>query len=176
MSVTDEVTLPPAPTAPTSAPQPDDYWGFGDTRKWFFPDGVQWIEFKVMNEGEKTKFQRETSRDITLMRNTGDARVKVDAATERHQLIETCVTDWNMYRQGSAVPFSKTGPGATLQQWMQVADPELVAKLEFEIRKANPWLQAEMTTEEIDKQISDLKELREQAEKREQGEASSSSR
>lgn len=165
---------PPPPTSPASAPS-EDYWGFeGDAQKWFFPDGKQYIEFKRLNEGEKTRFQQQTNRDITLERQSGNARVKMDPASERHALIEASVTGWNLRRGGEDVPFSKGSPGSNLGQWLQVANPVHVERLEFEIRKANPWLQAEMTVEEIDKQIADLTELRTQAVEREAGEGSSS--
>lgn len=156
----------------------EDYFGFGETHTWYFPDGKQFITYKVMNEGEKAKFQKATNRDITLQRTTGDARIKTDPADERWQLLDTCVTGWNLMRKSASgkfepVPFSKGSPGSTLHQWLQVANPRLVESLEFEIRMANPWLQGEMSVEDIDKELDRLNEMREAAVKREEGKGAS---
>lgn len=160
----------------TETPQYDDYWGFDERQQWFFPDGKQFIEFKIMNEGDRSRYQKLVNRDIAVSRATGDAKIKLDQAEERKALLESSVTGWNLYRQGSPVPFAIGSPGATFEQWLAAANPKLVDDLEFAIRKANPWLQAEMSVEEIDKEMDRLRELREQAVKREMGEASSSSK
>jgi hypothetical protein len=152
----------------------EDYFGFEETRTWYFPDGKQFISFKVMNEGDKARYQRATNRDITLSRQTGDAKIKSDPADERWELLQTCVTGWNVFRKNPStgkyepVPFS-AGKGGTFAQWLGKANPKLVEKLEFEIRLANPWLQGDMSVEDIDSEIERLNEMREQAVKREQG-------
>jgi hypothetical protein len=156
----------------------EDYFGFEESKVWYFPDKKQYITFKIMNEGDKAKFQKETNRDITLKRNTGDASIKTDPAQERHILLETCVTGWSVYRKNAQgkfdpVPFSIGSPGSTFKQWLLKADPRLVEDLEFEIRKANPWLQGDMSVEDIDKEIERLVELREAAVKREEGKGAS---
>jgi hypothetical protein len=151
-----------------------DYFGFGDTKMFTLPDGKQQIFFKVMNEGERAQFQKSTSTDIKFNRSSGDAAIKADQAKERHELILTSVVGWSMKRRNASggwedVPFSGNSPGSTLGQWLKVADPKIVDELEFAIRKSNPWMQAEMTVEEIDKEIARLGELREQALEREKG-------
>src|SRR4051812_3892522 len=65
----------------------EDYFGFAETQRWYFPDGKQYIEFQRMNEGERARFQKMTTRDVTVIRGSGDAKVKMDPATERHELI-----------------------------------------------------------------------------------------
>lgn len=147
----------------------EDYFGFGESQKFFFPDGVSFIEFQIMNEGQRREFQKKTNRDITFNRGTNDARIKADPAEERHALITSSVTGWNLVRNGQPIPFSKGTPGATLEQWLKVANPKIVDDLEFAIRKANPWMQAEMTVEEIDKEMARFAELREQVLEREKG-------
>lgn len=159
----------------------EDYFGFGDTQTFTLPDGKQQIFFKVMNEGERREFQKKTNKDIRFNKASGDASIKADQAQERYELIMTSVTGWSMKRRqadGSFndVPFSGTTPGSTLAQWLQVANPKIVDDLEFAIRKANPWMQADMTVEDIDKEIERLSELREQALEREKGEGVSSSK
>lgn len=154
----------------------EDYFGFDEADRWYFPDGRQYIEFQRMNEGARAKFQKMTTRDITVVRNTGDAKLKVDPATERHELLVQSVTGWFVFRAGQPVPFSKGSPGANFEQWLDKADPRLVDDLEKAIRKANPWLGAEMTVEDIDKEMDRLRELREQVLERDRGEASSASK
>lgn len=197
-----ETAAPPAPLEPgdpgfigdeeTGTQQPgtgtqeesvvyEDYYGFEDTKQWFFPDKKQYIEFKRMNEGERAKFQKMTTRDVTVVRGSGDAKVRVDPATERHELIVQSVVGWHLVRRNSRnqfepVAFSKGSPGAELEKWLQVANPVLVDELEREIRKANPWLTSEMSVEDIDKEMDRLRELREEVEQRERGEGSSSSK
>lgn len=150
-----------------------DYFGFAAEETFYFPDGVTWIKFKVMNEGAKSKFQRETQRDLVIERGSGNARTKMDPAAQRHALIEASITDWNLVRGGRPFPFSK---GRPLADFLELSDPKLIEDLEKAIRKANPWLLDEMSVEDIDREIDNLKEMREVAEKREQGEASSASR
>lgn len=156
----------------------EDYWGFSEVKEFVFPDGKQKIFYKIMNEGDRKKFQQKTRTDVILERQTGDARMKMSPADERHELIMASVTDWEMYRRENGkivrVPFSGGSPGSTFAQWLQLADPRIIDRLEKDIRKANPWLLGEMTVADIDKEIGNLQEMREIAERREAGEGSSS--
>lgn len=174
-----EATAPQIDTAAAQAagvdlvePAYTDYWGFDESERFWFPDHRQWIDFKKMNEGDRAKYQRDTRSDITLERTTGNAKMKADPSAERHALVKATVKDWNLYRKGQKVPFSLQ----TLDQWLGQTNPAIVDELEKAIRKANPWLLGEMTVEQIDKEISDLQEMREVAVKREQGEGVSSDR
>jgi len=166
---------PEAPAAPTITPQVIDYWGTDETHKHFLPDGVQYFEFKIMNEGDKVKFQKLTNQDLIVNRDNS-ARVKVSPETERHTLITTSVTGWHMFKvvEGSPEPvgFSKQ----LLLKWLEVADPKRVEELEYAIRMANPWMQAEMSIEEVDKEIDRLHEVRKQLIERDAGEASSATK
>ena len=153
-----------------------DYWGTDETHRHVLPDGKQWFEFKIMDEGARTRFQKLTNSDLTVMRDN-TAKVKMDPAAERHTLIKESVTDWNLmqkYPDGSfqAAPFSKQG----LSQWLEKAPPKIVDELEFAIRKANPWMQADMSVEEIDKEVDRLLDLRKDVEARKLGESSSESK
>lgn len=172
--MTETVTSPPQPVE-DQMPR-EEYWGFDETKRWYFPDKVQYIEYKIMNEGDKAKFQRQTNRDVVLDRKSGDARFRMDQASERHALLEACVTGWYLFRNGAEVLFVKGSPGTSFSQWLNSANPKLVEELEFDIRKSNPWLQSEMTVEEIDKEMDRLRELRQQVVEREEGKSSSSDR
>lgn len=163
----------------------DDYFGFGETKRHYLPDGRQYIEFQVMNEGQRREFQKLTNRDITVNRVSNDAKIKADPAEERLALLMTSVVGWNLKRRVGEgryedVTFSKRGPASrgpgTFEDWLEKANPKIVDDLEFTIRKANPWMQAEMTVEQIDEELNRLTELRKQVEEREKGEGSSSSK
>lgn len=171
----DTQTPPPFDKAETE-PQFTDYFGFKATEKFYLPDGKTYIEFDVMNEGAKARFQKLTSRDLRVQRTTGDALLKMDPGAERHALISESVTGWNLMRRapkGEArwehAPFDKSN----LNRFLDSADPRIIEDLEKEIRKANPWLMDEMSVEDIDKEISNLQELREKAVEREAGKSAS---
>ena len=181
--------LPAAPTqaVPGSVPQAavappriENYFVFSETKRWYFPDGIQWIDYKVMAEGDKARFQKRTNSDVKLDRQSGEASFKVDQAAQRHELIKASVVDWYMLipnpnngGEFEPVPYSESGQTHwskfNLEKWISVANPRLIEDLEFEIRKANPWLNEDMSVEEIDKEISRLNDLRQQAQERERG-------
>ena len=150
-----------------------DYFGFGEQQEFVLPDGKQKIFFKVMNEGERAKFQKKTSRDIKFNRSSGDAAIRADVADERTELIMTSVTGWTLKRRSPSgwedAPFSTGGPHSDLAKWLQLANPKIVDDLQLAIRKANPWMQEDMSVEEIDKEIANLQELRDKALEREKG-------
>ena len=153
------------PEASFEAPAQYDYFGFAKDDKFYFPDGVTWMQFNVMNEGAKTKFQKQTQKDLVLERQSGNARMKVDPGIERHEIIRQSVTNWNLVRgaQKTPVPYSDRA----LKDFLELSDPKLVEDIEKAIRKANPWLLGEMTVKDIDREIESLQEMRAVAEKRE---------
>jgi hypothetical protein len=154
----------------TEETQVVDYWsGPPEPVRWYFPDGKQWIAFSKMTHGQRSAYNARTSKELTLEKVTGNARVKADVAGDTNILIDVAVIDWYILRGGNPVSFSKGSPGSNLAQWMGQADPVLVDDLEKAIRKANPWLNAELTVKDIDEQIEELNREREEAVKREQG-------
>lgn len=157
--------------------QYESYWGTDTTERFTFPDNKQYIEFKIMNEGDKTKFQKLTNQDLIVQRDQS-ARVKTDPAAERHMLIKTSVTGWFMVAPN--VSTGKLEPAAyspqLLEKWLTVAPPKLVEDLEYAIRMANPWMQQDMSIEEIDKEIDRLHEVRKQVVDREAGESASANK
>lgn len=168
----------PAPMPPiVEEVQYEDYFGFESYHEFTLPDGKQKIFFTSLNEGQKTKFQQKINKDIHLNQQTRDARIKTDPAGERHELILASVTGWTLKRrsprsgQWEDVPFSGERRGSELDKWLQVANPVIVEKLEEAIRKANPWMLAEMTVEQIDEEIKRLEDLRKDVIERERREA-----
>jgi hypothetical protein len=143
-----------------------DYFGFSQEETYYLPDGEQYFKFRVMNEGDKSQFQRRTQRDVVVERQSGNARMKMDQAQERHELIRTCVTGWNLYRGGQPIQYNERA----LKDFLELADPKIVEGLETAIRKANPWLLGEMSSEDIRKEIDNLEEMYKVALERERGE------
>ena len=145
-----------------------DYFGFEEEGVFTFPDGKTKIWFRAMNEGDRANFQRQTNRDVSLERQTGNARIRTDPAGERKALILASCTNWNLHRKDPVtgqmvpVPFSGQKPGSALDQWLTKAQPKLVDALEEAIRKVNPWLVGDMSLEDIDREIERLQEMREE--------------
>jgi hypothetical protein len=156
----------------TEAPVQQEYYMTEVRERWYFPDKITYIEFKKLLEGGKAEFERRTQKDAILERRTQNVRIGMDPAAERHELIRTCVTDWNLIRGGQLVPFNVKN----LNDWLRVADPGMVEELAKAIRKLNPWLGGEPTIQEIDDQIAELHELRAQLVEKEQQNLSSDSR
>lgn len=163
----ENLNLAPEAQGDQAQNQQQDYFGFDRTEKYYLPDGISYIEFKPMSEGKKKQFQDKTSRDLVLQRG-GDARMSVLQGTERHELIKASCVDWNLTRGGRPVPFNPVNLG----DFLTLADPRVIEGLEKEIRKANPWLLAEMKSEDIEKEIENLQEMLAEAKKREAGEVS----
>lgn len=147
-----------------------DYFGFSRTDLFYMPGSNRrfWIEIKPMNEGEKKNFQDKTSRDMVVERGSGNARMTVLQGTERHELIRSCIVNWNLHRAGEPVPCDPRNIG----DFLTLADPMIVEELEKAIRKLNPWLLADMKVEDIDKEIENLQDMRKLAVQREAGEGS----
>jgi hypothetical protein len=148
--------------------QQADYFGFQQTHKFVLPDKISWIEFRVMNEGEKADFQDKTSSDMVLERKSGDARMTLKQGTQRHELIKACVVGWNLKRNGTPIPFGRV----ELADFLNLANPRIVEDLEKEIRKVNPWLLADMTSDDIKQEIHNLEEMLAVKLREEAGEAS----
>lgn len=166
----DTEALQPPTMAPTEE-RPNEqanYFGFASSEKFYLPDGASYIEFTKMNEGAKKNFQDKTSRDVVLERNSGNARMNMLQGTERHELIRSCVINWNLRDADGPVQFSTRA----LSQFLELADPAVVEGLEKAIRKANPWLLAEMSSEDIQKEIDNLTDMLKTAQARERGESS----
>jgi hypothetical protein len=171
-------------TETATAPHPEsqqveyvDYWGTDEQIKHFLPDGKQYFVINIMNEGAKSKFQKMTNQDLVVGRDN-TATVKMDPARERHELIKASVVDWHIMQRDKndgnfyPAPFSRK----SLEMWLEVAPPKIVEDLEYAIRMANPWMQADMTVEDIDKEIDRLNELRRDVRARELGESDSANK
>jgi hypothetical protein len=150
----------------------EDYWGVEDTYRHFLPDGKQWFDIKKMTEGDRAKYQRDSGMAMIMERRTGDTRINVDAAKDRQALVLNAVENWNLRRQGVQVPFN-TG---MLRDWVGNASPALVDELIHRIRVHNPWLQEDLSVEELEKELQRIQELLDQAKQREAEKESSTSK
>ena len=156
---TDTTTAPEDTTASI-----ENYWGTEETFRFSLPDGKQYFEVKPLDEGGKAQFQKKTNKGIRVNQRTQDATLDMDPADERWTLIKTSVVDWNIVQKEkdgtfSPYPFSK----GNIEKLLEKFNPKMVQDLEFFIRTKNPWMQADMKVEEIDKEIERLEELRKQA-------------
>lgn len=142
-----------------------DYFGFAESHRVTLPDGVSWVEFEVMNEGDRRKYLNEQNKGIRINRATQDAMIDTAPGDERHSLLMNTLTGWNLKRDGQPVAFSR----ANLEQFLDKANPRVIDVIEREVRLAHPWLQQDMKLEDIDREIENLQKIREQVVEREQG-------
>lgn len=151
----------------------EDYWGVDVQDTFFFPDHTTFVTLQQLNEGGRLKYQKAIGRDVRLNRVSGDATLRMSGGEERYELLRLVIVGWNLQRQGKPVPFSSGSPGSTLEQWLNVAPTSIIDAIEKAARKLNPWLTSEMTVEAIDEQIEELRKLRDEKEREEEGNASS---
>lgn len=149
-----------------------DYFGVDERHRVLLPDNVSWIEHKTLNEGERREYLKKTNKEVKLQRATGDAVMKMSPGEERQALLEVALTNWHLMRGGQEVAFNKT----ELSMFLTVAPPKILDLVEADIRLKNSWLQGDMTLEDIEKEIANLEELREQKLKEEEGKGSSSAK
>jgi len=156
------------------------YWGTEDvTYKWYFPDQEdipegerQFILYKKMNEGERSKYQKEVSDPVLVHRGSGDARMKVDPARDRAALIRNAVCGWNLWRGNSPTNYNDT----QFDLWYKNADPEWIDELDKRIRKVNKWIRNEMSLKDAREERDRLIDLVKELEDAEEEKANSSNR
>lgn len=143
----------------------EDYFGTDKTHRVTLPDGMSWIEHKELNEGERRKYMNATNRDVRIARQTGDMHLRMAAGDERAELLKVAIVGWNLQSGGQPLDFND----ANLRRFLEKASPKIVDIVEKDIRKKNPWLVSDVSVEDIDKQIEELQELREQKLKEDSG-------
>lgn len=166
---------------PESLPVQADYFDFGEVFRCFFAekygDSSSYVEHKSLNEGSRRKYLNQVNREVTLMRGSGDAKMKLASGDEKHLLLEEAIVGWNLMRkdrQGELQPvaFNRN----SLQDFLAKADPKIIDVIEKDVRKHNKWLLAEVTEEGILDQIKDLEETLEEIRERDRGNDISSSK
>jgi hypothetical protein len=155
----------PVSTGPSTASEAvqEDYFGFEIVHTVPLPDGKSWVQHKEFTEGQRRKYLNEVNRDVVIQRGTGDARMRMAPGDERYSLLSTAIIGWNLIRGGQPVPFTDRN----LKEFLEKANPRIIDLIEKEVRKVNPWLMQEMTSEDIRKEIANLEEMLEAKEKEE---------
>lgn len=148
---------------------PADYFAFGEVHRCMMPDGISWVEHKSLNEGERRQYLKATNRDVMIEKGTGNARMRLSPGEEKVVLLEVAITGWNFVRAGQPVQCTKQA----VKMFLEVADPKVVDHIHKAVTKANPWLLAELSIEDIDREIEALQEQRRSLVEAEQGKASS---
>jgi hypothetical protein len=166
--------------------QYEDYWGVNETFKFMLPDGKQFFEVRPLDEGGKSRFQKKTNKGLRLNQRTQDAHIDVDPSDERHTLIkESVVSFFIMQKDPITGAFSQLPcpPDPESRPFKQALDsiltkfnPKAIQDLEFFIRTKNPWLQADMTIEQIEEEEDRLAQLKKQVKERLAGEADSANK
>lgn len=151
-------------------PVQEDYFSVEDVtyKSYCFPDGVTYIEFKKLSHGDRRDYLNKTNRGVSMNRGTGDMKFETKAGDDRDTLLKMAVCGWNMLREGAPVPFSK----AVFEQWLPKANPDWTDELEKDIRRENPWLLADMTIEDMEKERDRLNELIDTKRREEEGKES----
>lgn len=178
-------TITPEPITGEEVAAYEDYWGVDETFKYELPDGKQYFEIKPMDEGGKTRFQKKTNKGIRMNQRSQEATVDVDPADERHTLIKESVVDWKIMQRDPKDPSGwseypcppdERRRKSSLEDLLEKFNPKVVQDLEFFIRTKNPWMQADMSVEEIDEELERLQALRKQAKEQQEGEGVSANK
>ncbi len=148
-----------------STPVQDDYFAFDQTERVMLPDGVSYIDIKILNEGARRKYLNSVNREVKLQKATGDAVMKLASGDERKAILESSICGWNLTRAGAPVPFT----AGEVTNFLSRANPKLIDIIEKKVRELNPWLAGDITIEDIDQQIAELTELRAQKVAEEEG-------
>lgn len=149
-----------------------DYFAFDIIGRTMFPDGISWVEHAVMNEGARRKYLNAVNREVRVQKSTQDAILKMAPGEERTELLKATIVGWNLSRGGERIPFTTQN----LNEFLLRANPSVINLIEKDVRLANPWLLAEMTLEDIDRELRELQELRAKKVEEEMGKETSNSR
>lgn len=154
---------------PTTEEVYEDYFGFSDTERVTLPDGHSFIEFKVMNEGDRRQYLNAQNRKVTIRKGSGDAEMELAPGDDKYNLLKLTIVNWNLRRAGQPVPFNKK----ELDNFLNGANPRVIDLIHREVTLKHPWLLDQMTLEDIDKEIENLHKMREVVEKNEAGNVTS---
>lgn len=135
-----------------------DYWSAPVApQRWYFPDGTQYIEYLPLNHGQRKSFLHRTARHMEVEQGSKKAAINTDTSGDDDTLIELSAVDWLVYRGSNLVPFTKGSARSALTQFLAQADPKLIDSLAKQIRRDNPWMDSEITSDMIQEEIEELK-------------------
>lgn len=162
----------------------ENYWGVDETYRFMLPDDKQYFEIRPMDEGRKVQFQKLTNKAVRMNQRTEEASFDIDPAEERWTLIKESVIGYHImqpspdgtWSEYPCPPYTDPRFRRSLEQLLEKFNPKIVQDLEFFIRQKNPWMQADMAVEDIDKEIDRLQQMRRDKVNQESGEGSSANR
>lgn len=136
---------------PLTQKQPMNLYGFGSSvEQYMLPDGIQYLEYKALNSGERNDFEQRTQRNISVHQASKRMDMRLDPVKERQVLLELSVVGWNVYKpnkDGDLVPHPFSKPA--LNEFLRMVDPGIVVDLEQTVRRANKWLIGDSTLEDL---------------------------
>lgn len=133
------------------------YFGTEQEHDVYLPDGVSFVTHKDFSEGDRKKYLAQTNRDLRLQQRTGEAFLKTSPGEDRHALLRIAITGWNILGpDGNTLRFSEQNVKKALDSW----PPHIIDIVEKDIRVHNPWLNSEVTIEQIDAEIENLQKMR----------------
>ena len=140
-----------------------DYFGFEETQRVDLPDNRSYVDIKALNEGGRRAYLNAVNKEVRIAKGTGDAVMQMANGDERRILLRHAICGWNLVRVRNGalepVPF-KDGP---VSDFLEKANPVIIDVIDKAVRKQNPWLQSDVTLEDLENQ---RKELDEQIEKK----------
>lgn len=113
-----------------------DYFDVVETHWVTLPDGVQRVEVKVLNEGERRRYLNQTNREVKMNSRTKDLIMKSSVGDDEEALIKTAVVGWEVTKGGSPLPFTQQNLSQALNVWPPAAWRPVVKK----IQEVNEWL------------------------------------
>lgn len=147
---------------PTETKKPINLFGFGtETKQYFFPDDVQYIEYRPMNSGMRDEYEKRTAREVKIQNVSRDMKLNLNPAADRAAILEISITGWYILDgDGNPLPFTK----AALRDLLSVLDPTYTVELEMQIREDNPWLMGDTDVKDLYAQRDALDEQIREAE------------
>lgn len=148
-----------------------DYFGASQVHVVLLKDGVSTISHKTLMEGEKRDYMNKVNRDLTLNRKTDDAKVRLAPGDDRAELFKLAICDWSIVRDGRPYAFT----AQHLNDVLRMFPPDVLDDVEKDIKVKNAWLLADVSIEDLEKEIADLTELLEKKRAEQEGNGDSSS-
>jgi len=136
-------------------PQRRDFFGAKEDEIVELDDAGSHVRVKYFVAGDKSKYLKALNRQVELGKD-GKSRIQISGAEDQAALLRVAITGWGIYQGERALPFTNNN----LRDFLSKAPVDVLDTIEKQVRKMNPFLDDELTVEEIDAQITDLEELR----------------
>jgi hypothetical protein len=138
------------------------------------PDNKSYVEIAALNEGRRRKYLNTVNREVTVMKATGDAKMTLANGDERRILLQQAIVGWNLVSRnkssGEIQPV--TFNSSRLLDFLENANPRVIDIIDKAVREQNPWLQNDVTLEDLLKQRDELEEQIEKKRAEEEGKES----